>query len=122
MNHSSPIPATGAVIRIHRPDGSVTSFAQPDEAKAKQIWQSIEPRGLFSKPRIIIASSHSKSVFVCSEILRIDFLHRDWPCWQFPEGYSDIVELSEDDFRKNARLDNPDSMPKREQHTPVGDL
>jgi len=61
-------------------------------------------------------------VFVGSEIVRIDFVQQFCPCWQFPQGYSDIVELSEADFRKHAHLDRPELMAKRERHTPVGDL
>ena len=110
------------LIRVYLTDGSVESFAQPDEARAKALWNSLDPLRLFAQPRVVIAGVASKSVFVGSEIVRIDFVQRFCPCWQFPQGYSDIVELSEADFRKHARLDRPERMAKREQHTPVGDL
>src|SRR4030095_2874968 len=42
-------------------------------------------------------------------------------CWEFPRGYSDIVELSEEEFRKHARLDEPSLMRKRDCATPPGD-
>jgi len=52
----------------------------------------------------------------------VDFIQESNECWEFPGGYSDIVELSNEEFRKNARLDQPELMAKREHHTPVGDL
>ncbi|MEI9962041.1 MAG: hypothetical protein WDM76_13190 [Limisphaerales bacterium] len=42
--------------------------------------------------------------------------------WEFPAGYSDIIELSEEKFRKYACLDDPDQMPKRNQPMAMGDL
>ncbi len=110
------------LVRVHLTDGSVESFSQPDEAIAREIWQSVEPSRLFTQPRLVIAGTHSKSVFVPSEIVRIDFIKQGYTCWAFPEGYADVVELSEADFRNHAHLDQPELMPKREQPTPVGDL
>jgi hypothetical protein len=115
-------PAPALIIRIHLTDGSVASFAPPDEPTAQKIWQSIDPGRIFSQQRFVIAGTHSKSVFVCSEIIRIDFIQECWGCWEFPQGYSDVVELSEKDFRKHAHLDQPERMPKRNETTPVGDL
>src|SRR6185295_17352626 len=109
-------------LRFHLTDGSVHSFAQADDTLVREIWDSVEPARLFARGRIVIGSEHSKSVFVSAEIIRIDFLHESLHCWEFPGGYSDIVELSEDEFRKHARLDQPALMAKREQSTPVGDL
>jgi hypothetical protein len=110
------------VVRVHLTDGSIESFAQPDEDAARSTWNSLDPLRVFGQQRIVIAGTHSKSVFVCAEIVRIDFVQHFCPCWQFPEGYSDVVELSEAEFRKLAHLDQPELMPKRERHTPVGDL
>jgi len=124
MNMNTPSNATAPlmVIDVHLTDGSVESFVQTDEVKAQKIWQSIDPGRLFAQPRLVIAGTHSKSVFVCSEIVRIDFIEQCYGCWEFPGGYSDMVELSEAEFRKHARLDQPELMPRREQPTPVGDL
>jgi hypothetical protein len=119
----TPKPALPAMlIRVYLTDGSVESFVQPDEAKARAFWDSLDPLRLFAQPRVVIAGAASKSVFVGSEIVRIDFVQQFCPCWQLPQGYSDIVDLSEADFRKHAHLDQPELMAKREQHTPVGDL
>src|SRR5881296_3572877 len=109
-------------IRFHLTDGSVHSFVQTDAAAAQKLWEGIDPARLFARPRIVVGSEHSKAVFVSAETVRVDFLHDSFQCWEFPGGYSDIVELSEEEFRKQARLDQPAQMTKREQPTPVGDL
>src|SRR2546427_2228650 len=109
-------------IRFHLTDGSVHSFVQTDDAVAHKIWESIDPARLFAHPRIVIGSDHSKAVFVSAETIRVDFLQDSFQCWEFPGGYSDIVELSEEEFRKHAHLDQPALMAKREQRTPAGDL
>jgi len=109
-------------IRFHLTDGSVHSFVQADDTAARKLWDGVDPARLFAHPRIVIGSEHSKTVFVSAEIVRVDFLHDSFQCWEFPGGYSDIVERSEEEFRKHAHLDQPALMIKREQPTPVGDL
>ena len=109
-------------IRFHLTDGSVHSFTQPDAAISEKLWDAIEPSRLFTHQRIVVGSEHSKTVFVSSEISRVDFLHHSFQCWQFPGGYSDIVELCEEEFRKHAHLDQSALMVKRDQPTPAGDL
>src|SRR4051812_11398458 len=110
------------LIRVHLTDGSVESFAPADEAQARKIWEEVEPTRLFARGRLVLAGEHSKSIFVSAHILRVDFIQESYACWQFPAGYSDIVELSEEEFRKHAHLDEPGKMPHRTQPTPVGDL
>src|SRR5437879_5013254 len=109
-------------IRFHLTDGSVHSFVQIDAAGARKLWEDVDPAKIFSRPRIVIGSEHSKAVFVSAEIVRVDFLQDSFQCWEFPGGYSDIVELSEEEFREHAHLDQPAQMTRREQPTPVGDL
>jgi hypothetical protein len=109
------------LIRIHLADGSIESFSA-NETEAGKIWEGIEPVRLFASPRIVLAGDYSKSVFVSSQILRLDFLQQTYRCWQFPGGYADIVELSEEDFKQHIHLDQPDRMARRENPTPVGDL
>ena len=112
----------GFGIRVHLTDGSVESFAQEDAAEAQKLWDRIEPSRLFSQSRLVLAGEHSKSVYVTAQVVRVDFIQKSNDCWKFPGGYSDIVELTEDDFRKHAHLDQPDQMAKRNHPTPVGDL
>jgi len=113
---------TALTIRFHLTDGSVHSFAQPDAAISEKLWDAIEPSRLFTHQRIVVGSEHSKVVFVSAETVRVDFLHDSFQCWQFAGWYSDIVELSEEEFREHARLDQPAQRTKREQPTPAGDL
>jgi hypothetical protein len=118
-----PAPAAPAMlVRIHLENGSVQSFVQADEATARKTWEAIDPVRLFSQPRVVIAGDCSKSVFVGSAIVRIDFVQQFCPCWEFPEGFSDVVELSEAEFRKHAHLDEPESMTRRDQSMPAGNL
>jgi hypothetical protein len=115
-------PKPALTIRFHLTDGSVHSFVQADDTASRKLWDGVDATRLFARPRIIIGSEHSKSVFVSTEIVRVGFLHDSFQCWEFPGGYSDIVELSEEEFRKHAHLDQPALMAKREQPTPIGDL
>jgi hypothetical protein len=122
MNTSQNSGSPAMILRIHLSNGTVESFIQADEATARKTWEAIDPVRLFAQQRVVIAGANSKSVFVSSEIERIDFVQHFCPCWEFPQGYSDVVEISEADFRKHAHLDQPELMPKREHPTPVGDL
>src|SRR5712671_6488914 len=108
-------------IRFHLTDGSVHSFTQTDTTINEKLWDAIEPSRLFMHQRIVVGSEHSKSVFVSAEIIRVDFFHASFQCWKFPGGYSDIVELCGEEFRKHARLDEPSLMRKRDCPTPPGD-
>ena len=124
MNANSLIDSNkpSLVIRVHLTDGSVASFAQNDEVEAQKLWDKIQPSRLFAPSRLVLAGEHSKSVYVTAQIVRVDFIQKSSDCWEFPGGVSDIVELPEEDFRKNARLDQPEQMPKRNQPTRAGDL
>jgi hypothetical protein len=109
-------------IRVHLTDGSVHSFTQSDPTMIKRLWSTIEPARLFTQRRIIVGSEHSKSVFVATEVTRVDFLHDSFERWEFPNGYTEIMELSEAEFRKHAHLDEPALMVRRDRPNPAGDL
>lgn len=109
-------------IRFHLTDGSIQSFIQINDELAQTLWKGVDSAKLFARPRIVIGSEHSKTVFVSAEILRVDFIHDSFECWKFPAGYADIVELSEDEFRRHAHLNEPGLMVKRDRPTPAGDL
>jgi hypothetical protein len=122
MNPPAAAMPPGMLLRVYLSDGSVHPFIQTDKAKTQQMWASIEPARFFTQLRLVVAGTHSKSVFVCSEIVRLDLVEIDCSCWKFPEGFSDVVELSEPEFRKNAHLDQLELMPERERPTPAGNL
>jgi hypothetical protein len=110
------------LIRVYLSDGSIQLFAINKQADADQFWEKLEPSRLFGQARVVVAGTRSKSVFNTCHVNRVDFARDSNDCWTFPAGASDIVELSEEEFRKHARLDRPDQMVRREEPTPVGDL
>jgi hypothetical protein len=115
-------PFAPLTIRFHLTDGTTRAFAQADVAINEKAWAEIDPSRLFARPRIVVGSKHSKSVFVATEIIRVDFLHHSFQGWKFPAGFSDIVELSVKEFRHLARLNQPELMARRERSTPPGTL
>src|SRR5881396_2022605 len=121
MNTQNRQLKAGLTIRFHLTDGSIHSFVLTDDAAARKLWEGVDPARRFARPRIVVGNEHSKAVFVSAEIVRVDFLHDSFQSWEFPGGYSDIVELSEEEFREHAHLDQPSLMSRRDQPTPVGD-
>jgi hypothetical protein len=109
-------------IRLQFVDGSDETFIQHDTEVAKNILQRIHPALLFSQTRILVADDYSKSVFVCSHINRIDFLFKGDGFSHIPWDHADIVELTEEEFRKRVPSNDPSRLQKRKQPRRVGDL
>jgi hypothetical protein len=109
-------------IRIHFVDGSKEIFVQPDADISESILQQIIPSHLFSQTRIVVADDYSKSVFVSSQINRIDFVNDGDGFAYIPDDHADIVELTEAEFRKHAPLNHPSRLQKRRQRRRVGNL
>jgi len=109
-------------IRFQFVDGSMTSFFQPDPKLAENIWRRINVSHLFTRPRIVVADDYSKSVFLSSQINRIDFLFEGSDFSQIPNDHADLVELSEEDFRALVPLEDPSRLERRVQPRQVGDL
>ena len=109
-------------IRIHLADGSKEIFVQPDAEISESILQQINPSHLFTQARIVVADDYSKSVFVCSQINRIDFVNDGDGFAHIPDDHADIVELSEAEFRKHVPLNHSSGLQKRRQRRRVGDL
>jgi len=61
-------------IRFQFVDGSAANFFQRDPEIAENIWGQINVAHLFTRARIVVADDYSKSVFLTSQINRIDFL------------------------------------------------
>src|SRR5688500_7783258 len=95
---------------------------QDDRAVAEKILGSIHPVNLFSQRRIIIAGSYSVSAFIAAHVNKIDFLGAGCVDWTFAPGFSEIVEISEKQFREHARLNDPAKMEKRAKSEIAGDL
>src|SRR2546425_8225139 len=109
-------------IRFEFVDGSMTTFLQPDPKLAENIWRRINVSHLFTRPRIVVADDYSKSVFLSSQINRIDFLFEGSDFSQIPNDHADLVELSEEDFRALVPLEDPSRLERRVQPRQVGDL
>jgi hypothetical protein len=109
-------------VRFQFVDGSDAIFAQSDIQAAENILQRINPAHVFSQSRIVVADDYSKSVFVCSHINRIDFIFDGDGFSHIPWDHADIVELTEEEFRKHVPANNPSSLQKRTQPRRVGDL
>src|SRR5439155_26017255 len=87
------------LIQVRLTDGSMEGFRPFDESQALQIWRAVDPIHLFAQPRLVIADPNLKSVFVCAEIKRIDFIRNAHNCWEFTECFSDDVELNASGFK-----------------------
>ena len=109
-------------IRFQFVDGSVANFFQHEPEIAENIWSRISVASLFTRPRIVIADDYSKSVFVCSQINRIDFVFAGSDFSQIPRDHADLVEISAEDFRAHVPLQDPARLERREQPRRVGDL
>ena len=109
-------------IRIHLADGSKEIFVQADADIAEGILHQIIPSHLFTQTRIVVADDYSKSVFICSQINRIDFVNDGDGFAHIPDDHADIVELTEAEFRKHVPLDEPSRLQKRAQRRQVGDM
>ena len=109
-------------IRFQFVDGSVANFFQPDPEIAESIWGRINAAHLFTRPRIVLADDYSKSVFLASQINRIDFVFDGSDFSQIPNDHADLVELSEEEFRGHVPLQNPSRLERRAQPRHIGDL
>jgi hypothetical protein len=109
-------------IRFYLTDGSQETFIQTDAEVAEEILNQINLSSLFHQSRIVVADEFSKSVFVCSEINRIDFVC-DYPDFsRIPPDHAELVELTAAEFNRHVPLDAPERLEKREQRRQVGDL
>ena len=109
-------------IRFQFVDGSQETFIQPDAKRAEDVLKVINPVHLFYQSRIVVADDYSKSVFVCSQINRIDFVFQGHGFSHIPTDHADLVELTEADFRKHVPSSDPSGLQKRNQRRRVGDL
>ena len=116
------MPGPALEIRFHFVDGSGQIFRQGNAEMAQNILRQINPSLLFSQPRIVVADAYSKSVFVCSQINRIDLIFDDPGFSEIPYDHADLVELTEAEFNKHVPLNEPARLERREQQREAGDL
>jgi len=109
-------------IQIHGASGSDKTFVQDDKALASRILDGLHPARLFATGKITIAGECSLTAFVTSQVTRIDFISETFVCWEFPEGVSDMVEMSEEEFHQRLYKNGMEQMEKREKPQTPGDF
>jgi hypothetical protein len=110
-------------IRFHFVDSSKAIFVQRSSERVDYLERHIYGSNLFGRSRIVVADDYSKSVFVCSEINRVDLIFFDSPKFgSIPADYSDLVELTESEFGRHVPVDEPGRLELRDQQRNVGDL
>src|SRR5580704_6812614 len=112
----------GLEIRFHFADGSRQIFTQLKAEAAQNILRQVNPSLLFSQSRIVVADDYSKSVFVCSQINRIDLVFDDPGFSEIPYDHADLVELTEAEFNQHVPVHEPARLERREQQRQAGDL
>lgn len=109
-------------IRFQFVEGSEEIYIQSNPGIAATILNGISPPLLFSHYRIVVADDYSKSVFVCSQLNRVDFVF-DGDGFSFIlDDQPDMVELAAVEFSKHVNLDDPARLQKRRQHRRLGEL
>jgi hypothetical protein len=109
-------------IRFEFVEGSQETYVQPSPVTAATILNAISPPLLFSHYRIVVADDYSKSVFVCSQLNRVDFVFEGDRFSHIPDEPADLVELAEVEFNEQVNLDDPTRLQKRRQPRRVGDV
>jgi hypothetical protein len=109
-------------IRFHFVDGSRKTFIQPDAEVAESIRHQTNLANLFNQTRIVVADDYSKSVLVCAQINRVDFVLNDLEFSKIPPDYADLVELTEAEFRQCVPINDPALLQRRDRRLKAGDL
>ena len=90
-------------IRIHKVDGTATSFIQDDADEVKKILDSFQPAGIFEQDRFVITDGESITSLPVSKITRIDLITEQPTHLVFPLGIVDAVELTGAEFETLIR-------------------
>ena len=109
-------------IRLQFVDGFTETFIQARADEANAILHRIDSSTLFHQSRIVLADDYSKSVFVCSQINRVDFAFDDSGFSGIPSDCADLVELTEAEFNQRVPVNEPARLQRRDQRREVGDL
>jgi len=109
-------------IRFHFVDGSKKTFITANSEAAEAIRDPINLANVFHQTRIVVADDYSKSVFVCSQINRVDFLFNGSGFSIIPPDHADLVELTKAEFDQCVPMNDPTLLQKRDHRRQVGDL
>ena len=109
-------------IRFHFVDGSKKTFITANSEAAEAIRDRTNLASVFHQTRIVVADDYSKSVFVCSQINRVDFLFNGSGFSIIPPDHADLVELTKAEFDQCVPMNDPTLLQKRDHRRQVGDL
>jgi len=109
-------------LRFYFVDGSKKTFTTANSEAAEAIRDRINLANVFHQSRIVVADDYSKSVFVCSQINRVDFLFNGSGFSRIPPDHADLVELTEAEFDQCVPVNDPTLLQKRDHPRQVGDL
>lgn len=112
-------PLPSLQIHIHKVDGSITTFIQPDAAKVKALLDGFQPAEIFNRERFVFSDATSITSLPVSKITRIDLISEGRSHLVFPVGIVDAVEMTESEFRTAIR--NPAMREQWEQMTTQDD-
>jgi hypothetical protein len=94
MNHSIP----NLEIRVHKLDGTVSTFVQHDVEIAKQIMDAFEPTQIFNRQNLVLADNSCHTSFPVTQVTRIDLDSEQHSHLIFESGLVEAVELTRDEF------------------------
>jgi hypothetical protein len=83
MSHNIP----NLQIRIHKADGSTTTFVQTDVGEVKKLLDEFQPAQIFNRDRISFTDKSSITSLPVSKITRIDLEAEQHSHLLFPVGW-----------------------------------
>lgn len=89
-------------IRVHRLDGSISSFVQDDLEKSRRILDGFDPMNIFTRTRIVLGDRNSHTVIPVAQITRIDLEVDPNSPLNFVSDLVEGVELMQEEFEALA--------------------
>ena len=108
-------------IRIHTQSGSVETFFQDNPALVVALLRNIQSTKVFASNIITIAGDYSLTTFATSRVNRVDLIDEELPLWKYPADILDVVELSEEEFRRRSHLNDPARLERRRTPKQTGE-
>src|SRR4029434_5611063 len=98
------------------------TLCQDNPALVAPLLKGIQSSKVFATNIITIAGDYSLTTFVASRVNRVDLIDEDdLPLWKHPDDILDVVELSEDEFRKRSHLNDPARLERRRSPKQTGE-
>jgi hypothetical protein len=86
------------------------------------IRQRADSSNLFNQSRIVLADDYSKSVFIGTQINRVDLVFNGPGFSRIPVDYADLVELTGTEFHQCVPTNALALLQRRDRQLKVGDL